>query len=92
MKCKIFVGCKLTFELNKGLNHSPEWKHDSLNHETLQTVRFDGQDYVGSFLQSSIVSVKEIEETAEDVKRKLSDYGIQHNLPSLTLFSQVFIG
>lgn len=92
MQCKFFVGCRLTFELNKGLNSSPKWKQDSLNHPTLQTVRFDGQDYIGIPLHEPIVSVKEIEQTAEDVKKILIEYGIESNLPSPTLFSQVFIG
>jgi len=94
---KYFVGCHIGSELKMHLNHSIKWKHANIliNESTqhLQSVHYQGKDYIGSFLTGDKFTIEELKAYENKIQSLLGDYCPKYEIKNLQtlVFPQVFV-
>lgn len=97
VKVKIFVGFEISIELRIQLNHSPIWKQVSVvkedSHAHLQEVRYQEKDYIGRYLDHSMITFKDVKVHAKTIRDTLQEYCQEYNVDALkiNIFPQVFV-
>jgi hypothetical protein len=91
---RLFIGFPITSELKMELNRNAKWKEAEITlQKSLEKVPFDDKEYIGRYLESPILALKDLPALEEslyaDFKSLFPEFK-QERL-SLRLFSQPFI-
>lgn len=92
---KLFAGFLVNSELKMYIKASSEWKEHQILQQPgkIQLVPFEKRDYIGIYLEPAEISVKEISQLEEQIKKTLEQFFPKCNLEALPfyLFTQPFI-
>jgi len=94
---KIFVGFETSIELRMHLNQSSAWKKasfekgDTLNQ--ILEVRFNEKNYIGRYLDSKILTMKDMKALSAEIRGNLQEYcpEINFDMLNINIFPQVFV-
>jgi hypothetical protein len=90
---KIFLGFLATSEVKMYLSQSRTWKETSLEENRWKTVSFQEKDYIGYFIDSSLLSYSEIQEEERKAREQLHHYcpKLKVDVQPFQLFAQLFL-
>ena len=94
VQVKIFVGFKLKVDLNIALNNNPKWKEAKVSKTTdLLEVHYKEKDYIGQFLTHEMVSMKNLQAVAAQIREELESFCPEYNQSALKIqiFPQIFV-
>jgi hypothetical protein len=94
---KLFAGFRISSEIRMHLNQSIQWKHATLLTASmpfsLQRIPYQGKEYLGFYLKSHRLTVKELREFQDMIKQEVNQYCPDLEVETMTvfIFPQVFI-
>lgn len=97
VQTRIFIGIHLPLDLKFHLNRSIDWKQAVIDHTgsdiILEAVRFHEVEYLGAYLNNSMLTLGEIKLSSGKIKERLKEFAPNFDIEALeiTLFPQVFV-
>lgn len=94
---KLFAGFPVNSELKMHVKMSKNWKEHQIiqkkTSEDLQLVHFNEKDYLGYYLESSIISMQDVGALEKKIRAAFDDFFPKYSSDSLSLyfFAQAFI-
>lgn len=91
---RLFIGFSITSELKMEMTRNAKWKEAEITlQKSLEKVRFDEKEYVGRYLDSPVLALKDLPALEESLYKDFQDYFPEFKQDRLTLrlFSQAFI-
>lgn len=91
---RLFIGFPITSELKMELNRSAKWKEAEITlQKNLERVHFDDKEYIGRYLESPILALKDLPGIEQSLYTDFKDLfpEFKQDRLSLRLFSQPFI-
>lgn len=94
---KLFAGFTVNSELRMHVKMSKKWKeHEIVQKKTpddLQLVHFNEKDYLGYYLEPSIISMQDLSSLEKKIRSAFEDFFPKYQSDSLSLcfFAQAFI-
>lgn len=94
IKTKMFMGFRVQSEIRMYLKMSKTWKEEKITHsDQLIENRYLDEEYIGIYLNSKILSLKELKTEEAKLKQLMNKHFTSLNTDNLktTIFSQVFV-
>ena len=94
---KLFAGFPVNSELRMHLKMSKQWKEHEIIHkktpDDLQLVHFNEKDYLGYYLEPSLISMQDLNTLEKKIRNAFEDLFPKYQSDSLSLyfFAQAFI-
>lgn len=91
---RLFIGFPITSELKMELNRNAKWKEAEITlQKNLEKVHFDEKEYLGRYLDSSVLALKDLPEVENSLHTDFTNLfpEFKQERLSLRLFSQPFI-
>lgn len=93
LSTKLFAGFPLNSEIRMHLNQSIHWKHATLLTQGLQEIHYRGKEYLGHYLTTNKLTIKELELIQSSAKKQLNAYcpSLETENIVICIFPQVLI-
>lgn len=97
VQTRLFVGLLLTSEVRMHLNQSEQWKQEQVvrneSGETLQSLRYQDKEYIGSMLTTALLPLEELRTLEDSVRLVLNRYcpELQTDKMKIFVFPQLFL-
>lgn len=90
---KLFIGCRISSEIRMHLNKSIQWKHATILAEGLKEVCYQDKEYLGFYLQSKKLTIKELGFFQQNIRQQLHIYcpALATEQLEIFIFPQVFL-
>jgi hypothetical protein len=94
---RLFAGCLAGADLKLLLDNSPSWKEEQIiegdSTQSLTLLRYEKRDYLGWLLDSSEVSIAEVEEFEKELRVKVAEFCPSYDLSKvkIVIFPQIFV-
>ncbi len=97
LKLRVFVGCLIDSEVRMHLAYSDVWKREQVirtdEGETLDKIKHEEKEYVGHTIDHATLSLDEVHEHEQYVRRALSRYCPELDVDKfkISVISQLFL-